>query len=172
MRDVAYVAVHTFAIYVFLILGLRFVGRRQLGQLTVVDLVVIILLGSAVETAMVAGNTTLPAGLVSAGTLLICNRMLSLFCLRSKRLRGFVAGHRMLLVSRGHTVEENLRRAGITHDDLLVAVRARGYGDLAGVRYAMMEADGSINVIPVDSSPEPLRNESVVSGTSVTTAPG
>jgi uncharacterized membrane protein YcaP (DUF421 family) len=138
-----------------LVPALRFVGRRQLDQLTVIDLVIIILLGSAVGTAMVAGNTTLPAGIVSAGTLLIANRILSLICYRSRRLRGFVAGHRTLLVNRGQVVEENLRRGGVTHDDLMIAIRARGYCELTDIRYAILEADGGINVIPTEGKAAP-----------------
>ena len=57
----------TLAVYLFLIAGLRILGRRQIGQLNVIDLVIIIVLGSAVETAMIAGDTSLSAGLVSTG---------------------------------------------------------------------------------------------------------
>jgi uncharacterized membrane protein YcaP (DUF421 family) len=64
------IALHTLAIYAFLILGLRFIAHRQLTQLTVVDIVIILVLGSAVETSMIAGDTALSAGLVSASTLI------------------------------------------------------------------------------------------------------
>lgn len=164
VQSLTRVALHTVAIYLFLIVGLRFVGRRQLGQLTIIDLVVIILLGSAVETAMVAGNTTLPAGIVSAGTLLLTNRLLAVLAYRSKRIRHFVAGQKMLLVNNGHIVEENLRRSGITVDDLAIAFRARGHCDISEIRYAIMEADGTINVIPRESAPEPLQSDTVIGG--------
>src|SRR2546425_9348724 len=91
----------TFAIYLFLILALRFVGHRQLGQFTVLDLVIIIVLGSAVETAMIAGDTSLRAGLACAATLLLTNWLLSLLLRRSRRLRHLVDGHPVLLVHNG-----------------------------------------------------------------------
>jgi uncharacterized membrane protein YcaP (DUF421 family) len=61
----------TAAIYLFLVGALRLLSRRQLGQLTVIDLVVVLVLGSAVETSMIHGNTSLPVGLASAVTLLV-----------------------------------------------------------------------------------------------------
>src|SRR5437762_7677761 len=102
------VAGHTVLIYLFLIVALRVLGHRQLGQLTVLDLVIIIILGSAVETAMIGSNTSLPTGLVSAGTLLATNRLLNLALCRSRRLRHLVEGHPILLVNQGHFVEEHL----------------------------------------------------------------
>src|SRR5437016_8093731 len=92
------VATHTLVIYAFLMAALRLVARRQLGQLTAIDLVIIVSLGSAVETAMIAGNTSLVAGLVSATTLLVTNRILSRIVLRWRRLRRFVIGSPLLLV--------------------------------------------------------------------------
>src|SRR5690349_25029534 len=104
---------HTLAIYAFLIFGLRVLGRRQTGQLTVLDLTIIILLGSAVETAMIAGNTRLVAGLVSAATLLAANRVLTRIVCRSRRLRRLIVGNPVLLVHNGHFIEEHLKKAGL-----------------------------------------------------------
>lgn len=145
------VAGHTLIIYLFLIAGLRAIGHRQMGQLTEVDLAVIIVLGSAVETAMVAGNTSLPAGLVSAGTLLLTNRLLSVLMLRSQRLRGAVLGGPTLLVHYGRFVEEHLRRAGLTEADVMEGIRERGVESLADVKFAVLEADGAINVVPANA---------------------
>jgi len=138
----------TAAIYLFLIAGLRLVGRRQLGQLTVLDLVVVLVLGSAVETAMIHGDTSLPVGLVSAATLLILNRLLSLLLLRSRRFRHLVNGGPTLLVNHGAVLDEHLVRAGMTEADLVEALRARGFAGPQGVRAAVLETDGSVSVVP------------------------
>lgn len=142
------VTYHTAAIYVFLILMLRFAGRRQLGQLTVIDLIIIILLGSAVETAMVNADVSLPAGLVCACTLLVCDRLLAAGMLRSKRLRHLVTPGPLLLVHDGRLVEEHLYRAGLTREDVLEALREREEADLSHIRFAVLEADGEITVVP------------------------
>ncbi len=143
------VALHTFCIYLLLILGLRLIGRRQLGQLSAVDLMIILLLGSAVETAMVSGNTTLPAGLVSAATLLGTNALLTGVLSRSRRLRHLVQGGPVLLVHNGHLVEEHLRKIGFTAADVMEALRERECAELKEVRFAVMETDGRINVVPM-----------------------
>jgi uncharacterized membrane protein YcaP (DUF421 family) len=113
------------SIYLFLLALLRLFGRRQLGQLTVIDLVVVLLLGSAVETAMIHGDVSLPAGFASAGTLMLMNRLLTAVFLRSERFCNLVGGGPVLLVHDGSPVEEHLRRVGITHTDLEEALRAR-----------------------------------------------
>jgi uncharacterized membrane protein YcaP (DUF421 family) len=137
----------TAGLYLFLIVLLRTFGRRQLGQLTVVDLVVVLLLGSAVETAMIHGNTSLPVGLASAATLLIVNRVLTLVFLRSDRLAHLVNGGPVLLVRNGRVLDEHLLRAGMTEADLLEALRSRGFAGPTGVDAAVLETDGSVSVV-------------------------
>ena len=142
------VAGTTACIYGWIIVLLRLVGRRELGQLTVIDLVVFLTLGSAVETAMIHGNTTLPAGLISAATLLAMNRLLTLVFLRSERLRHLVGGGPILLVHDGDLIADHLRKAGLNADDVAEALRSRGYRGLPDVRYAVLETDGTITVVP------------------------
>jgi uncharacterized membrane protein YcaP (DUF421 family) len=99
---------------------------------------------------MVAGNTTLPAGLVSAGVLLVLNKTFSLYALRSRRLRRWIHHRPAILVREGTYIEENLRRYGLTHADVEEALREKEHGDLDEVKYAVLEADGKINVIARD----------------------
>src|SRR6202790_5475806 len=108
------VALSTLAIYLFLVVVIRLVGRRMLAQLSAIDFIVIILLGSAVETAMVGASTSLAAGLVAASVLLVSNRLLSMVMVRSKRLRHLVAGGPILLVHGGTILRGRLRRLGFT----------------------------------------------------------
>jgi uncharacterized membrane protein YcaP (DUF421 family) len=140
-------AASTAAIYVFLIVMLRVFGRRQLGQLSVIDLVVILVLGSAVETAMIHGNTSLPVGLASAATLLILNRALTLVLSRSRRLSALLNGGPVLLVNDGRIVDTHLARVGMTRADLAAALRSRGFSGPEGVRAAVLEMDGTVSVI-------------------------
>lgn len=146
------VFLHTLAVYSFLILMLRFVSRRQIGQLTVIDLVIIILLGSAVETAMVNGDTSLQAGIVCAVSLLLLNRLFGYLLNRSRRLSRLVQGGPLILIHDGHFVEEHLRRAGLTKADVMEALREREQADVAGVRFAVLDIDGAINVVPMHAA--------------------
>jgi len=141
------VAGTTACIYLFLITILRLVGRRQLAQLSALDLVVVLLLGSTVETAMIHGDTSLAAGLVSAATLLVLNRLLNTVFLHSSRLSHLVNGGPILLVHDGHVIPSHLRRVGLTGSDLEAALRSRGYEGPAGVEHAVLETDGTISVL-------------------------
>jgi uncharacterized membrane protein YcaP (DUF421 family) len=160
------VLLHTLVIYTFLIMMMRFLNRRQLGQLTVIDLVIIILLGSAVETAMVNANTSLAAGLVCAATLLGGNWLLSRLFLRSRRLRHLVVNGPTVLIHDGKFVDEHLRRAGLTKSDVMEALREREQGDVSKVRFAVLETDGTINVVPMGATahrskrPAPIQQDS------------
>jgi uncharacterized membrane protein YcaP (DUF421 family) len=145
-------AATTAALYLFLIVVLRALGRRQLGQLTVIDLVVVLLLGSAVETAMIHGNTSLPVGLASAATLLILNRVLTMLFFRHRRLAQLVNGGPVLLVHDGRVLDEHLIRAGMTEADLLEALRSRGFTGPEGIRAAVLETDGTVSVVGADPS--------------------
>ena len=146
------VVFHTIIMYVFLIFMLRFANKRQLGQLTLLDLVIVILLGSAIETAMVNANTSLLAGLTCATTLLITNRSITLLFCRSKRWRHIFGSGPILLVHNGRFIEEHLLRAGLTHEDAMQALRQRECDSLEYVRLAVMEVDGAINVVLRKSS--------------------
>jgi uncharacterized membrane protein YcaP (DUF421 family) len=145
------VFLHTVAIYLFLILMLRFVSRRPLGQLNVIDLVVIVVLGSAVETAMVNGDTSLRAGLVCAGTLFLLNHSIGRLLLRSPKLRRLIIGNPVLLVHNGQFVEAHLRRVGMTHNEVLEAIRERDTAGIEQVKFAVLEVDGTINVVPMSA---------------------
>lgn len=165
IRTLGQVALNTFVIYIFLIVGFRIIGRRQLGQLTVVDLVIILIMGSAVETAMVSGNTSLPAGIVSSATLLLANRAVNKVCCRSRRLRHIVTGGPVLLISHGHVIEEHLKRAGLTHENLLEAIRGRGYCEVEDVKFAVLEEDGEVNAVPMTAKVVRTQEATVISRT-------
>ena len=144
------VALNTAIIYAFLIVAVRLVGRRHLGQLTSLDMLILVLLGSAVETAMVQASTSLKAGLVSAATLLILNRLLNFAMLKSRRFSHLVGAGPLLLVHDGKFVEENLKRLGMSKTDVIEAIRERECSSIADLRYAVFEANGEINIVYKD----------------------
>jgi uncharacterized membrane protein YcaP (DUF421 family) len=144
------VIANTLCVYVFLVVSMRVLSRRQLGQLTALDLLILILLGSAVETAMVHGSTLLRAGFVSATTLFVANRIISGLVAKSRKLSRICGAGPILLVHNGQFVEEHLKRIGLTHEDVIQAIRAREHEEVSEVRYAVLEPDGEINIVGVD----------------------
>ncbi|HTQ08538.1 MAG TPA: YetF domain-containing protein [Fimbriimonadaceae bacterium] len=153
------VALNTAVIYAFLIIAVRLVGRRHLGQLTALDMLILLLLGSAVETSMVRANTSLRAGLVSAAILLVLNKLLNLAMLRSRRFNHLVGAGPLLLVHDGKFVEENMKRLGMTKNEVIEAIRERECASIAELRYAVFEANGEINIVyrdqPVSEAESP-----------------
>jgi len=141
------VASATLTIYLFLIVLLRVFGRHELTQLTVADVVVMLTLGSAVETSMIRGDTSLAAGLTAAVTLLLANAGLTTLAARWSWLTRLLNGRALIVVHDGRILEGNLHRAGLTRDELFEALRAREHATLVGVRYAVVEVDGSISVV-------------------------
>lgn len=145
------IAAKTALIYAFLVLGLVFLGKRALGQMNIYDLVVIIVLANAVQNAMVGNDTSLVGGLVAAATLLVLNRSVTYVLAHSPRAEQALVGEPVVLVTDGHLVEGNLRREGITEDQIMEALREHEIGDISQARLCVLEADGTISVVPQDS---------------------
>lgn len=104
------VSLRSSAVYLALVLMLRLAGKRHAGQLSPHDLVVMVLVSSAVQNAMVGGSTSVLDGLAAAGTLVCLNMALSRLVLHSTRWRPLVAGTPTLLIHNGSVLAENLGR--------------------------------------------------------------
>jgi len=138
-------------IYVAVVVGMRLTGNRQLGQMTPFDLVLILLIANAVQNAMVGSDVTILGGVVAAGTLLVMNRIVSWVVERVPRLRGALEGHTVLLLNDGRLLEDQIRRAGLSDDLVLQAIREHGFDTAADVRMAVLEIDGTISIVPINA---------------------
>lgn len=143
--------VRTLIVYLALLIGLRLVGRRELGQMTPFDLVVILLIANSLQNAMVGPDTSVTGGLASAFTLLAANWTLTRLRARIPWLRRVAEGEPILLVSGGKVLNEHLRRASIDLADLEQAVREHGVTTLSEVDTAILEVDGTVSIIPTAS---------------------
>lgn len=146
------IAGKTALIYVALIAGLRLLGKRELGQMNVYDLVLIIILANAVQNAMVGDDTTLAGGIVAAFTLLVLNRLFTLSLTRSPRMERFMVGGPLVLASEGKLIADCMRKEGVTRDQLMAALREHGLDRLDQARMCVLEVDGTISVIPVSAT--------------------
>ncbi len=145
------IVARTIIVYAALLLGLRLAGKRELGQMTPFDLVVILLIANAVQNAMVGPDTSVTGGLIAAGVLIAANYGIALARERLPLLRRAVEGTPTLLISDGKFVPEHLRREGLDEDELLMAIREHGVADVKDVRLAILEIDGSISIVPADA---------------------
>jgi uncharacterized membrane protein YcaP (DUF421 family) len=142
------VVLRTVVVYLVLLAALRLSGKRELGQMTPFDLVVLLVLSNAVQNAMVGPDTSLDGGIVAALTLLIVNRGVDRLGLKSRRVQSALQGHPTLLIHDGRFVAANLHAEGIAEDEVLQALREHGIDELVLVKLAVLEVDGTISVIP------------------------
>jgi uncharacterized membrane protein YcaP (DUF421 family) len=146
--SLALVLVRTVVVYLVLLAALRLGGKRELGSMTPFDLVVLLVISNAVQNAMVGPDTSLNGGILAALALLALNRLVDWLALRPGRLRAGLVGTPTLLVHDGALIPEHLAREGITEDDLMQALREHGVDDLAQVKTAVLEVDGTVSVVP------------------------
>jgi uncharacterized membrane protein YcaP (DUF421 family) len=144
------IALRTSVVYLALLLGLRLTGTRQLGQMSAFDLVLLLIISNAVQNAMVGPDTTLAGGLVAAGVLIGWHAVIDRVRRRSRGVARWLSGEGIMLVNHGTVLEEHARRAGISRDDLLQALREHGVSSVTDVRLAVLEPDGAISVIRND----------------------
>jgi uncharacterized membrane protein YcaP (DUF421 family) len=108
------------AVYFFIILAIRLFGKKELAQLSVYDLVFILLISNAVQNAMVGPDSTLTGGLVAAGSLFVVNFILKQLQLRYPKFGKAIQGEAAMLVFEGKILSSNMKKAEITEDELML----------------------------------------------------
>jgi uncharacterized membrane protein YcaP (DUF421 family) len=144
------IIIRAVSVYIFIILSIRLFGKKELAQLSVIDLVFILLISNAVQNAMVGPDTTLTGGLIAATALFFTNFILKKLTFYFKPLSKFLQGEPILLIYKGKINFENLKKAGITLDEIEAAVREHGVEGIKNVDIAMFEIDGNISVLSDD----------------------
>ena len=142
------IAVRTLAVYGAVFIGLRLMGKREIGQMTIFDLVVILLIANAVQNAMVGKDTSLQGGILAAAVLLVVNRLVAFLGFRSGRFGRLIEGTPTVLVQDGQFVEPHLRKEGVEKEELEMAAREHGMDSIKQVKLAVLEIDGSISIVP------------------------
>ncbi len=133
-------------VYLALFLIFRLSGKRQVGQLTPFDLVLLLIISNAVQNAMVGPDTSLLGGLIVALVLILWNRLLGYLSTRSRRMERLIEGRPEVVVHRGRVYEDVLHRNDISLDELRAALRRNGAFDLSEVEYALLETNGALSV--------------------------
>lgn len=146
------IVIRTLTVYLAILVGLRLAGKREMGQMTVFDLVVLLLIANAVQNAMVGPDTSLVGGILAAMVLLAVNAVLARVRLHWPQLGRWVEGTPTLLVLHGEVIPAHLRQEGIDEESLAAALREHGVGQVSEVEMAVLEIDGSISVVPVGSA--------------------
>lgn len=138
--------VRAVVVYLIILFLLRFSGKRQVGQMSAVEFVVVMLLSNAVQNSMNGGDNSLLGGLILAGVLVAMSWLISNLNFRFKAFRHVVLGVPTLLIHKGVLIEENMKRERIARIDLATLLRKQGIHHFHEVYTAILESDGSLSV--------------------------
>ncbi len=139
--------------YWFIFILLRIAGRRNIGALGVADLLVVVLIADAAQNGMSGEYVSIVDGMILVGTIVGWTVFIDHATYHIPPLARFLSIDHVCLVRNGQLVRRNMRREAITHEDLMAELRLKGVDDLAAVRRAYIEADGTISVLPARSKP-------------------
>ena len=131
-------------VYVFLIVGLRLAGKRELAQLNPLDLVVLLTLSNTVQNAIIGDDNSITGGLIGAAALLLINYLVIRFLFSHERLDHLVEGESDVLIEKGRLQEDHLKKELLTKHELETAAHRQGFGDLQEVETAEIEPGGGI----------------------------
>ena len=147
--DLALRAVFLF-FFVFLIT--RILGRRELSSLEPFDLILLVVLGDAVQQGLTQDDYSLTGAFLAIGTIALLQLAVSFTNFRVPKLRGILNGEPIVVVQDGKPIEHNLSRERVTLDDLSSAMRQQGIATLGEVQWAVMETSGAISFIKKSDS--------------------
>jgi uncharacterized membrane protein YcaP (DUF421 family) len=135
-------------VYSFLLLLLRLTGKRQVGQMSPFDLVLILVLSNAVQNSMNGGDNTITGGLILATTLVVMNWIVGWLTFHNKHFETIVEGRPAILIHDGKICHESMRHVQMTEHELEASLRANGCAGPEEVRFALLENNGQFTVIP------------------------
>lgn len=141
------IVVRCVTIYLVMVVGLRIFGKRELGQMTIFDLVLVLLVANAVQPAMTGPDSSLLGGLLIIGTLMAVNWTVGKARLRSRLIRGLLQPPATVLASGGRWNPGALSSQGLDQEDAEEALREHGVEDVSETTRVELEADGSISVV-------------------------
>jgi uncharacterized membrane protein YcaP (DUF421 family) len=134
-------------VFAFLYVLMRVIGRRELSQLEPFDLILLIIVGDAVQQGLTQDDYSLTGAVLAVGTIALLQVVVSYFNFRFPRLRPWLDGEPIVVVQDGKPIERNLRRERLSVRDLAEAARGQGISSLDEVAWAVMETSGSISFI-------------------------
>lgn len=140
--------VRTVCVYVFLLVGLRLAGKRELGQLNPFDLVVLLLLSNTVQNAIIGNDNSLAGGVIGASALLVLNWVVVRYLYTHPTVARWLEGDADLLIEQGKVHEMRLKRELITLAELAAAARRQGIETLDQVETCRLEVGGALTFIP------------------------
>lgn len=138
----------TILLYLLIIVGIRLMGKRQVGELEPSELVFALIIADLAAVPMQDFGIPLLSGVIPILTLLCINLIMSILSLKSLRFRSLMCGRPSIIVRDGVLVEREMAKNRFTIDELMEELRLKGYTDLTAIKYAILETSGQLSVLP------------------------
>jgi uncharacterized membrane protein YcaP (DUF421 family) len=138
------------ALYAFVIFVMRIIGRRELSSMTPFDLVLLIILGDAIQQGLTQDDYSVTGAVLAIGTIATLQVVTSYLSFRFPAMRKVFQGHPIVLVDHGKFVHRNLRRERMTEEEVAEEARQQQIASLDQVDWAILEANGSVSFIKKD----------------------
>ena len=140
-------AIRAVALFGFVYLLTRIIGRRELSSMEPFDLILLIVIGDAIQQGLTQDDYSVTGAVIVIGTFAVLQILVSYLSYRFPRLRPALDGEPIVVVQDGKPIEKNLARERVTMDDLASAMRRQSIATLDEVQWAVMETSGSISFI-------------------------
>ena len=149
-------------VYVFLIVGLRLAGKRELAQLNPFDLVVLLTISNTVQNAIIGEDNSVTGGMIGAGTLLVVNHFVVRFLYGHERLEQIVEGAPDVLIENGVVKTDRCAKELITTAELETAAHKQGFASLEDIDRAVLDPGGTIAFFPKKPTPDVARHQEIM----------
>jgi uncharacterized membrane protein YcaP (DUF421 family) len=141
------IVLRAIVLYAFIVFVMRVIGRRELSSMTPFDLVLLIILGDAIQQGLTQDDYSVTGAVLAVATIAALQVFTSYLSFRSKRARTVLEGHPIVVVDHGRLVQQNLKRERMTEDEVAEEMRQQQIASLDEVEWAIIEANGSISFI-------------------------
>jgi uncharacterized membrane protein YcaP (DUF421 family) len=141
------IALRAVVVFVFLIFLTRIIGRRELSTLAPFDLILLIILGDAIQQGLTQDDYSLTGAMIAVGTIAVLQVVVSYSSFRLPPIRNLLEGHPIVIVQDGKPIEKNLRRERLTIEELMEEARVQQIGSLEEVQWAVLEPSGNISFV-------------------------
>lgn len=153
----------TIILYILIIAGVRLMGKRQVGELEPSELVLSLIIADLASVPMQDYGIPLLAGVVPILTLLAVTMILSVLTMKSVKFRAILCGRPSIIVQNGTLDQKEMEKTRLTLDELLEELRGKGYTDLSQIKYAILETNGQLSVLPYANQKPPTARDLKVS---------
>src|SRR6202790_3614991 len=149
-------------VYIFLIIGLRLSGKRELAQLNPFDLIVLLTLSNTVQNAIMGDDNTVLGGIIGATSLLAINYLVVRFLYDHRKIEQIVEGSPDVLIENGKLHEHKLKKELITKQELAAAARKQGFNSLSEVHQCVLEPGGTLSFTARKPATEDIRHQELL----------